>query len=342
MSFLRITSIKYGFLLGDHDSACTCKKPSLHEMELATHQHRWPEMRKIQKDAFNSYMDFVTEYEIDILRLFKLPEIDDIRKASLGVPIDSDGTFSINDGQIKQYKRLINNWAVDILGKKLFDKAKIKEVDDLEGTYPFYEAMAFNLTAQKTLENALRTAPDWMDKDKLRALIQLASTQDEYYNGVLTEGGTRIKTQLALNHLKEVIAALKEMAKTGTNPLEVGRWLHKHIGEGASWYWNRLARSESVLASNAAFFSNAEKFKVPYQEWSASSTACEICAAFDGKTWRIGQGPEPVLSTHPHCMCSLNTIYVTEDNIQSPWTRATPYDKPYTREERELLESLFA
>lgn len=341
MSFIRTTSIKYGLILGDHDSACTCKKPSLHEMELATHKHRWPEMRKIQKDAFDSYMDFVTEYEIDILRLFELPEIDDVRKSVIGVPIDIEGTFSIKDGQIKQYKRIINNWAVDILGKKLFDRAKTKEVEDMEGTYPFYEAMAFNLTAQKTLENALRTAPDWMDKDKLKALIQLASTQDEYYNGVLTQGGTRIKTRLALNHIKEVLEALREMARTGTNPLEVGRWLHKTIGEGSSWYWNRLARSESVLASNAAFFSNAERFKVPYQEWSASSTACEICAAFDGKTWRIGQGPEPVLSTHPHCMCNLSTIYVTEDNTQSPWTRATPYDKPYTREERELLESLF-
>jgi hypothetical protein len=155
------------------------------------------------------------------------------------------------------------------------------------------------------------------------------------------DGGDRIKTRLALDYIKEVLAELKNMAQAGTNPLEVGRRLHRLIGEGSSWYWNRLARSESVLAINSAFMSNARAFKVPYQTWSASTTACDICTAFDGRSWRLGDGPEPVLDSHPSCQCALLTTYLTDDPIQSEWTRETPYDRPYTREERDLLETLF-
>lgn len=315
------------------------KRVNLADFEL----HQWPEVRKMQGQYFKALMKEVTEFEIDTLRLFGLPDIDKVRMYSLDQDVSPvSGTFEYNAGQINQYKKLVTGLGKDILGEKLFDSLKVqKGVDDNTAAYPYYEAMAFNIAAQKTLENALSEAPEWLDEEKLRSLIQLATTQNEYYKAILEEGGTRIKTRLALDYIKDVLEELRNMAASGTNPLEVGRRLHKLVGEGSSWYWNRLARSESVLAINSAFMANSRAFKVPYQTWSASSTACEICAAFDGRTWPLGFGPEPVADSHPNCGCNLETTYVTEDPIQSEWTRESPYDKPYTREERELLESLF-
>jgi len=37
--------------------------------------------------------------------------------------------------------------------------------------------------------------------------------------------------------------------------------------------------------------------------------------------------------THPHCLCTLLSIYIPDTAIQDPWTRPSPYDQPYTQDE---------
>jgi hypothetical protein len=280
----------------------------------------------------------VTEHETEALKILGLPSIDRVRHMTLAdSEPDSKDKFTLNDSQVSAYKKDIKHWAEELIGTK----AAKKEVTEEEAIYDYYMLSAFSISAQKTLEDAIRNAPDWMDKDKLRSVFQGASLKNKYLRSVIDEGGVRIKTKLAKDYINEVLKQLRVMAIDGENPNIVGRWLHQTIGESASWYWNRLARSESVLALNSAFMANARAFSVPYVEWSAAPTACEICMQFNGKQWKLGENPEPVNDSHPFCLCVLLTIYVTEEPIQSSWTRETPYDQPYTAEERQALQEVF-
>lgn len=309
-------------------------------MELASRPHRWPEMRKLQAKFFDGLLHKVTETETEVLKILGLPSIADVRHYELtDTEAESKDKFTLSEKQETAYKKIIKHWAEEILGSKA---ARKKQVEEDEAIYNYYMLSAFAIGAEKTLEQVLREAPKWMDRDKLRRLYQAASLDNRYLKAVIEQGGTRIKTKLAKDYITDVLRELRIMASNGENPNVTGRWLHRQIGEGASWYWNRIARSESALAVNSAFMSNAREFKVPYVEWSAAPTACVICMQFDGKRWKLGESPSPVESTHPFCLCNLLTIYVNEDQpIQQAWDRETPYDKPYSREEREALEQIF-
>jgi hypothetical protein len=151
-------------------------------------------------------------------------------------------------------------------------------------------------------------------------------------------GTKRIVDKLDENY-DGVLEGLDDLIERNVSPLQIGRYLHQNIGEGSAWWWNRLSRSELVLALNDAFYDSAQKYGVPMVRWSASPTACDICLFFDGKVWKIGENPSPVTSSHPHCQCTLESVYVTDESLQTSWTRETPYDEPYTPPERAYFEA---
>ena len=307
---LRKASIVQGFQnIEDHDSVCQCKQPSLHELELSSRPHRWPEMRKLQAKFFDGLLHKVTEREIDALKILGLPDINKIRHAEL-TDAEQSGSdkFTLNESQEAAYKKNIKQWAEELLGTAVVRK----QIEEDEAVYNYYMLGAFAVGAERTLEDTLRAAPDWMDKNKLRRLFQAASLKNKYLAAIIKEGGIRIKTRLAKDYINDALKQLRRMASEGTGPMTAGRWMHKSIGEGQSWYWNRIARTESALAVNGALRANAVQFKVPYVEWDAASTACEICMQFQGKQWKTGENPWPVNDTHPHCTTKSTKIYTLD------------------------------
>lgn len=306
-----------------------CKvTPNQHEIELAARPHRWKKMRELQKRFFNAFMAEVTEKEIELLGILRLPDIDTVRRLELRDEEESGGTFRVTPSQIRAVEDVLNDWREEILGADL-----AKQVGATEAIYPFHMLEAFALASDKYMQDIIRefdASPEEIERRRVRA-----SLDNPYLRRMILAGGQRIRTDLGKKYINEVVAALKRMAKEGQNPFVVGRWLHKNIGEGKSWYWNRLARSESALAANAAFNANGYTYGVKYEEWSAAPGCCEICAYFDGKQWPFGEGPEPVTDTHPHCLCVLRHIYIPSDSVQDRWTRQSPYERAYTREERD-------
>lgn len=166
--------------------------------------------------------------------------------------------------------------------------------------------------------------------------------RNTYLMATVVSGGNRIRTILSESMLRDVKNELIRMSKDGKGVIEVARFLHKKFG-GQLWYWNRIARSEVVLAYSAAFRAQAEAAKVKYVTWSAASTACDLCAALDGRTWKFNEPyPEPVVSTHPHCLCILIPRYTMPEGqrLQPAWDLPSPYDQEGRRQRNIILEEM--
>jgi hypothetical protein len=107
--------------------------------------------------------------------------------------------------------------------------------------------------------------------------------------------------------------------------MEVGRELFNRIGEGASWYWNMVARSEGALAVNAAYDAAVKAYGIPYERWVATAGCCEVCDELDGEMWVAGEGPRPVSDTHPNCLCSVVPVWEGEHDVNDAYDEPSPY-----------------
>jgi len=325
---LKHNSLVNGLVIPDDMAFCGYKTttPSFHELELANRKHRWPEMQSLHIDFFNSLFREVTEVEDDILAVLNLPKLNEVRESIMyedEQDIESALKFKYTGRMERELTKEFNEWIEELIGT---DLAK-KEVTLQEATYPYWMVSAGSVGLKRTQQKIRRLIGDRV----------FPVVNNDYLRAVITRGGSRIKTRLALEYLPIVRKHLKVMAKEGRNPMQVARWIHKNVGEGQAWYWNRIARSESGLAVNGAYNASAERNNIPYEQWSAASDACPICAYLDGRIWERGNGPEPVSSSHPFCRCDRSPIFVPEKLVEQPWRRTTPYDRMYTPQELEYF-----
>ncbi len=321
-------------------------RPSPHELELASRQDRSPKRRRLMAEFFREVATQVTQFEKDALKIFGLPDIDKVRAAAVTGDIpDDEKPWAFPDGVLADYKRRVVELGIDLLGDDLYEKAKaLDEYAGIEGIVPYQEFNAFAIGIDETYEQLLRKVdPGSLDESRLRRERARATKVNPYYKAVVSDGAKRVKTRLALSYMDDVITALKRMAKDGKGPIAAGHALHNEVGEGALWYWMRITRSESALAINAGFNYTQQKYGVPYERWSAGPGACEICQYFGragSNIWPTGTGPQPIVDTHPHCLCHKDSVYVILDGQtpQPAWGRTTPYDQPYTERERRGME----
>lgn len=300
-----------------------------HEFEVAARPHMQPGMRKLQKEYFSALVAEVTEEEVDILNVLNLPNIETVRKSVLQDDAEpGSGTFTMTSKKGRELDRIFYEWAEELVGTKA-----MKAVEPMEAIYPFYELQAFSLGLKDTMADAKKALPDYVDPEKMFARRVNPVVENVYLKSVIRDGTKRIKEKLSPKAIREIKIALRRMAKEGLSPIEVARWIHNEVGEGKSWYWLRLARSESSLAYNGAFDATMNEYKIPYEEWDAASNACETCGFLDGQQWRRGEGPRPTVDSHPSCACTMRTIWVTEKPIQNRWTRRSPYTDPWSQEE---------
>jgi len=277
-----------------------------HEMVFASKKHQWPDADKLMVDLFVEFAKYITKYEKEMLLALGLPDIKKIRAGE-----DVEGKYVVPDNAQRQLQEIMREWLGKIYSERsseLFNKYMVKQFN--VGRKHFVEKMREG------------KSPDY---------------EDEYLYQVVQNGGKRISAELSLKHINEIMAHIQEMAISGKNPMQIGRWLHQATGEGRSWWWNRIARSESSLALDAAFESSMEKYQIPFEEWVCESSACLICSQFCGGVWQRGEGPEVVSDTHPNCLCLRIPRLIYEDKTREPWTRPSPYDMPYTPIELDAL-----
>jgi very-short-patch-repair endonuclease len=280
------------------------KQPSITEMALAAKPHRWKELRDEQKEAFADYMQLVTEYEKDMLSLLRLPKIEVVREYVLTGEGNETGQFVFDRRMNDGISRIIAEWMDALFGKR--KKIVGLKADDDFPVFDQHAGRAYVIGVERTKKEMIAQLPDGMPEEYVAGIM--LDPEERYYKAMITTAMKNVKRRFEKDVYKQLVSALVDMAQNGEYPLKVARYLHKKF-EGEAWYWNRLARSEAVLATNAAHNAMAEKNKTAFEQWASAPNACPICAHFHGQTWKRGEGPEPVASTHPHCFEKYTPVY---------------------------------
>lgn len=284
------------------------ESPSALEVELAMRKHRWNEMQKLQEDFFSTTGKIIVGAEIDALKIFGLPDIDQIRRSlepDFEDPKLDNVSFTAN--QFVAHKRVVSEVQEALIGD---DKIVTKKEANPEQLSVFDHMLltAFGISTGRTLGQLKKVLPPDFDVDEFDRTAVLPQIRNNYLRGVIDHSGDRIKTELGQKHIVKLKNVLNKMAREGKSPYQMGRLLHKLTGEGELWYWLRLTRSEAILAVNAGFNAQTKASGAEFEEWSAAGNACPICQAFHGRMWKIGDGPEPVESTHPHCVIGTTKV----------------------------------
>jgi len=295
------------FQCGCH--SCEEKGTSEIELDLATRKHRWPEIQSINERFFRAYYKKALEYYDDILAALKLPDAKTIRQAIANGDRGESGTFELPADRVATYYRILDEWSEDLTGKKLS-----KAAGAMDPIYDQQLSEAFTASFQKYAKMFYESLPEEvkaeLSYDEFYQSIPV-NIENRYAMSMRDNGLQRISTRLAETYRDDVLLSLQGMAESGAYPLDVGRFLYKSIGEGQAWYWNRLVRSEATLAVNVSFDYMAEQTGAVYEVWSAAGGACPICSAFDGRVWRVNEGPQPVSDSHPHCTTWNTKIYTS-------------------------------
>jgi len=319
---LRAASIINGLHVPDAEAynlfSFCCKeqtRPGLHELELASRPHRNKRVRDIQARLFDAFMAEVTETEIKVFNILDLPGIDTVRASLTAAEKGINDPFEFTANQSAQIGTAFAEWLEDVAGSN-------------ESPYQYFMKSSYSVGLDETGKRILSQL-DPIIADAVRQNVVFASFDDEYLKAVIRDGTKRIKVKLLDDSITKAKAQLKLMAKGEKTVMEVAAWLHENTFEGQAWYWNRLARSEGVLALERAYDRQSDALGANFDEWSAAPNACEICLPMHGRVWRRGEGPMPVSNTHPHCLCLRIPLMQHTGPVQRAWTRETPYDRPY-------------
>ena len=287
---------------------------NLHELRLSQRFHRWPKIRKIQKETFEAYLAEIEEKEIEMLEALDFPDIDQVRIAYIERTPDQEGSFTITRAMERAMEEIWADWLEETVGTELAEK----QVDQASATLPYWARQNFTAASDKYYNEILKSIPDWMSEDDIaRAMLDI-SEQNQYLQAVIRDGATRIKAELSKEHLREIMVTLRKMGREGKHPLSAARYLHKMAGEGKAWWWLRITRSESTLAVGSAFDNAIQAYNIPYEYWDAAAGACEICDYFDGQEWKAGTGPRPVVDTHPFVSASFDQNLWIRDKSKNP------------------------
>lgn len=149
------------------------------------------------------------------------------------------------------------------------------------------------------------------------------------------------------NLLKEADKIVKATGMLNTAALDNAVW--SAVQEKARYHADRIARSEDASAWFDSFIlENQDDELVWGYRWVLSNRhkyvpfdQCDVCANMD-----VGYGPgvypknkAPSIPRHPHCMCSLEVVYVGEVDESAPFNpdKAREYIDSLTDREKEAL-----
>lgn len=168
-----------------------------------------------------------------------------------------------------------------------------------------------------------------MDEFKAQAGIFLASVPTETY--LERASASVLKASFNRTHFSEriwsnseemqadLMNAIRKVLIQGKHPTVASRELRKHIkaeflgdkktkGRNAKYIAERLAITEATFVQTDVHRLNYQEFGIEEYEYKAERKACSVCAALNGKVFKVsemvsGKNAAPM---HPFCKCSTS------------------------------------
>jgi SPP1 gp7 family putative phage head morphogenesis protein len=138
----------------------------------------------------------------------------------------------------------------------------------------------------------------------------------EVFDTLCKQGFDLVKNNATKTIQNRILAEMEAYAITGSNPNEVARRLEKLFGDKNS-DWERLARSEMIMAAEQAKIDEWRAWDVELVEYAPAPDACDLCQALRGE-YAIDEVPRPVRDTHPYCRCSVRPAADEIDKDREP------------------------
>lgn len=122
----------------------------------------------------------------------------------------------------------------------------------------------------------------------------------------LQAGLKLITSKLTINHKGQALKIITDGLQSSSSWSSIASNLYKKIGTGNYKHWVRLARTESAIATGAAFDDRYTDGGIKYVFFSIANTACPICRPLKG-FYKFGEHPRwPI---HPNCRCNTPGYY---------------------------------
>ena len=279
--------------------------PTLQELDMAARAHQWREVQRHMRRTLKAFVREVTEAEVEWLAILDLPPIEAVREAvaeeakrAAGERVKqgpADGPFDrvgpLSAEKRRLLSRVFDEWAEDMAGPLGVYRTRA------------VEAYAIGIAhAHVNIQNEARRAGAIQFLTELPPSL-VADAARPAVRRFLERGEALVRHEVSVRYAAEAADEILRGFTEGAGPLEVAKRLHRRVGEGQAWHWNRLARTETAAAVDMGAEDQLKAAKVPYERWRATLGRCPICAALDGKVWAQGEGPRVVWDTHPHCLC---------------------------------------
>jgi hypothetical protein len=326
------------FSLEEPDAQGECDgeiKQADSSQKQASLEHFWPEFNRMADAYFLESVELIEKTEIKILRELGLPDIDQVREAYL---LDEEpgetGSWEFTGKRQEAYKGIIKEFLITMTGT-----AALKSATLMTDVMPYTEAIhvdSFGMAVNKYKKVFKKKLPKSIDPAFLDQVVINLRQDNPRIAKLYKTAAKRMRKKVVKENYRGMVKTLLDKVKTRKSPMQAAKLLHKSWG-GDLAYWNRLVRSEMVLAQNEAYKEWTKKAVVLYSVWHSQAGCCALCSFFDGCKWLINENPWPVSDTHPHCQCVIEPSWeiLEGESIRDRWDRRTPYEQAMSKEELE-------
>lgn len=274
----------------------------------------------------------VISTEKRLLRLFNLPTIEEITLYIAGKSEDDLKSYTpkVDESRFMKFEDLNTKMIESIVGEDSFT-----DDEDSRGEWGRRLFKGYQSHGKFIFDDIVDNAPSWIPRRK-KAIVISGPIEDTFMDllfddpeflSILDTGINRI-SNLSSDDYDDIKKMFIKLIREGGSAYSLGTKLHKHFG-GQLWRWRMRVDSEMTLCMNRAFQLQSQTSGINYEVWSAAANACDVCAALDGRMWRLGFGPEPVSDTHPRCAChKYGRFEPGKNKVEPKWNEPSPYKNP--------------
>lgn len=186
-------------------------------------------------------------------------------------------------------------------------------------------AAIFNQNYPRVIEDGWNEAGDRLEAnaraqgelDRLQTATagQFLDMSGQFARDVYERGFQYVRSKITIAALGEATNTIVSGLNSGLNWNNIAQNLHKRIGTGYLYHWQRLVRTEMTFAYYSTFMHRYTTAGAQYVKLSTSIGACPVCVGLQGY-YTLGSEPRIPGDTHPNCRCVYLPFYRLPNGVE--------------------------